>query len=162
MDTLGNLALLEDGTWIDAVAWNSLLADPQPERPLIWYWSINGVGSDWEDLTGIGHLAQLVNDLPDDGDFLVLADKDPETRYAQTMQMENGTFTVEIGMCIPNGALNLRVGKGAAAANEPNKPGEAVTALQTLSRAETIQVLMSWASGSGLPLGYAGAIYSYT
>ena len=152
MDTLGNLALLEDGTWIDALAWNGLLADPQPELPLIWYWSIGGVGSDWEDLTGIGHLAQLVNDLPDDGDFLVVADEDPETRYAQTMQMENGTFTLEIGMCIPNGALNLRVGKGASAAHEPNEPGEAATALQTLSRA----------SGTGLPLGYAGSIYSYT
>lgn len=162
MTSLGNLTLLEDGTLIDTATLKSLLADPQPERPLIWFWSINGVGSEWEDLAGISHLAQLVNDLPEDGDFLVVSDEDPETRYAQAMRMENGTFTVEIGMCVPNGALNLRVGKGAAAANEPNMPGEAVTALQTLNSAEAIQVLMSWASGTGLPSGYAGAIHSYT
>lgn len=161
MTTLENLAALEHGTWIDAKAWNSLLADPQPERPLFWYESVDGQATEWDDLKGIGHVAQLVNDLPGDGDFMVIQDDDPETRYAQTMRLDNGTFTIEIGMLLHHGALNLRVGLGAAAAQEPNGPGLGPTPLQELNPAETIQVLMSWASGTGLPAGYAGAIYSY-
>lgn len=161
MTTMENLAALEHGTWIEALTWNSLLADPQPERPLVWYASIDGVATEWEDLEGTGHLAQLVNDLPGDGDFMVIQDEDPETRYAQTMRLDNGTFTVELGMLLPNGALNLRVGLGAGAAKEPNRPGLGPTTLQELSLAETIQVLVSWAAGTGLPHGYSGAIYSY-
>ena len=162
MTTWGNIAALDHGTWIDSQEWNALLADPQPERPLVWYASIDDVATEWQDLEGIGHLAQLVNGLPHAGDFMVVQDEDPETRYAQAMRVDGGSYTVEIGMCVPNGALNLRIGKGAAAANEPNSPDEPVTAVQKLNPAETIQVLMSWASGAGLPAGYAGAIHSYT
>ena len=149
------------GTWIDAVAWNELLADPQPERPLCWFTSINGDASEWEDLQGIGHLVALIQGLPDDGDFMVLQDRDPETRYAQTMRLDNGHYTVEIAMLLANGALNLRVGRGVAAGAEPNGPGLWVTELQRLSMAETIEVLTCWAAGAGLPAGYAGAIYAY-
>lgn len=162
MTTWGNIAALEHGTWIDSQMCNSLLADPQPERPLIWYASIDDVATEWQDLKGIGHLAQLVNDLVHGGDFMVVRDEDPETRYAQSMRVDGGSYTVEIGMCVPRGALNLRIGKGAAAANEPNSPDTPVTAVQKLNPAETIHVLMSWASGTGLPAGYAGAIYRYT
>ncbi|NKG19889.1 hypothetical protein [Paeniglutamicibacter terrestris] len=161
MTTLESISTLEHGTLIDALAWNALLEDPQPERPLFWYESINGQATEWQELQGISHLAQLINGLPEDQDFMVVQDDDPETRYAQSMRLENGKFTVELAMFLPNGALNLRVGKGVAAISEPNRPDEVATLLQELSPAEAVQILMSWASGRGLPAGYAGSIYSY-
>ena len=156
-----SISALEHGTRIDALAWNSLLEDPQPERPLFWYESVNGQATEWQELQGVSHLSQLVNGLPEDQDFMVVQDDEPETRYAQTMRLENGKFTIELAMILANGALNLRVGKGLTAINEPNGPDEAATLLQEFSPAETIQILMSWASGTGLPAGYAGAIYAY-
>ena len=161
MNSFEKITALDDGTYIDAVAWNALLEDPQPEVPLVWYVSIDDVATEWEDLKGIAHLAQLVTDLAEDGDFMVIQDPDPSTRYAQTMRLESGKLTIELGMLLPEGALNLRVGRGPAATAEPNNPELAATELQELNSAETIQVLTSWAAGSGLPAGYSGAIYSY-
>lgn len=161
MSILESISALEHGTWIDAMAWNSLLESPQPERPLYWYQSIGGQTTEWAELEGISHLAQLVNQLPDDQDFMVVMDDDPETRYAQTMRLENGTFTVELAMMLPHGALNLRVGKGAAAVLEPNGPDQVATKLQEFSPAEAIEILMHWADGDGLAACYSGAIYAY-
>ena len=128
---------------------------------VIWYESVNGQATEWQKLQGISHLAQLVNGLPEDQDFMVVQDDDPETRYAQTMRLENGKFPVELAMILSNGALNLRVGNGVSAVNEPNEPDKVTTLLQEFSPAETMQILMNWASGGGLPAGYAGATYSY-
>lgn len=161
MTTLESISTLEHGTLIDAMAWNSLLDSPQPERPLYWYQSVDGQATEWEELEGISHLAQLVNQLPDDQDFMVVMDDDPETRYAQTMRLENGMFTVELAIMLPNGALNLRVGKGAAALHEPNGPDQVATILQEFNPAEAIEILMRWAAGDGLATGYSGAIYAY-
>ena len=36
-----------------------------------------------------------------------------------TLRLDDGKYTVELGMLLPNGALNLRVGKGAEAVNAP-------------------------------------------
>ena len=161
MTTLTHIAALDAGTWISPSVWNSLLEEPQPERPLYWYTSIDSVATEWEELQGLAHLAQLVNDLPGTNDFMVVQDDDPETRYAQTMRLEDGKYTVELGMLLPNGALNLRVGKGAEAVNAPNSPDLVAQGVQELSPAQTIEILISWAAGNGLPPGYAGAIYSY-
>lgn len=161
MKSIEKLTALDNGTYIDAVAWNALLEDPQPEVPLVWYMSIGDVATEWEDLRGIAHLAQLVTDLAEDGDFMVVQDPDPSKRYAQAMRLESGKLTVELGMLLPEGALNLRVGRGPAATAEPNDPDLAATELQELNSAETIHVLTSWAAGMGLPTGYFGAIYSY-
>lgn len=138
-----------------------MLDSPQPERPLYWYQSIDRQATEWEKLEGISHLAQLVNQLSEDQDFMVVMDDDPETRYAQTMRLENGMFTIELAMMLPNGALNLRVGKGAAAVHEPNAPDQAATILQEFSPAEAIEILMRWAAGNGLAADYSGAIYTY-
>lgn len=120
MTTWANITGLEHGTWIDSPVWNALLTDPQTERPLMWCASIDDVASEWQDHEGIGHLAQLVKGLRRPGGFMAIKDGEPETRYVARMRGDGGNFTVEIGMCVPNGALNLRKGKSAGTATEPS------------------------------------------
>lgn len=155
--TAGTVELLKPPR--EAVEWME-----SPDRPTDLWWTTKVRGEAdpyWHELKSAAQIADLVHALTDPQDTLTL-DDEPPTRYAQTMLLGDGLFMVEIAKRFEGlGAYNWRIGRGRAADDAANDPQDLVQPLQELTAAETIEVLVSWAQGHGLPLPYGAALRTY-
>lgn len=143
----------------EAVEW---MAEEARPTDLWWNTTVRGVPDCyWHELESNGQIADLVQSLVDPRDTLTM-ENEPPTRYAQIMLLGDGLFIVEIAeRFIDLGAYNWRIGRGRAADEAENDPQGIVQPTQELTAAETIEVLVCWAHGHGLPLSYGAALQVY-
>jgi hypothetical protein len=137
------------------------MEQPQAATQLWWETGINRRFSGWTILENTDQIAGLLASLPEPGDTLTLEDDQPVTRYAQVMLIDEGIFHVEIASLQPKGTYNWRIGMGKDADAATNTPDTGTAEVQELTAVATIEVLSSWATGQGLPLGYGAALHIY-
>jgi hypothetical protein len=141
-----------------------LILDLQPEEALEWKAQVNQQYTDWQDVESASHLVALVQGISRDGDWLVVQTKgsnsQPIGRYAQAMNTGSG-FQVEVAQICRGVTRNWRVGLGSAADEAGNRPFGGVARSQVLPLAGTLEVMVSWLNGHGLPLGYGASLHVY-
>lgn len=137
-----------------------VMEHPQAATQLWWQTRIDERVSDWRLLEGLDQVAGIVSRLRASYESLIFEDRRPVTRYAQAMYLDDGAYLVEIASFQPEGTYNWRVGKGRQADAVANAP-KTIDSAHELTFAQAVDILSSWAVGTGLPLDYGAALHIY-
>ncbi|MBD1543921.1 hypothetical protein G9E11_17095 [Arthrobacter sp. IA7] len=141
-----------------------LMLDLQPDEALEWKAQVDTWDTGWHDVESASHLVALIQGVSHDGDSLVVQTRHLDVthfgRYAQAMSTGSG-YHVEVAVVGGGVTNNWRIGLGPLADEDGNEPHAGVAPSQNLSLAGASEVMVSWLSGHGLPLGYGAALHVY-
>lgn len=158
-DAVGQLQLDKPRDWYSAEELNLLLKDPEPSEELWWNTTAT---REWEQLVSVPQIAQVLQLVTEEGHTFQIEGEEPIDKYAQGARLADGNFMLELAV-IDGCAYNMRIAYGPNADQTTSHPDEDVEAYgpQSLTLAQTYEVLAGWVSGKGLPPGYGGSIHIY-
>ncbi|MBP2269228.1 hypothetical protein J3A64_004768 [Pseudarthrobacter sp. PvP004] len=137
---------------------------PQPEEAWEWHAELDGVVTGWRDVESPEHLLQIARSITHENDWFTVetkyVDNRPYGRFAQAANVGNG-YLVEVAKVEGGTTLSWRIGLGVAADDAGNEPNVGPVALQILSLAAMIEVVLAWFRGKELPQGYGAALHVY-
>lgn len=159
-DAVGRLQLDKPRDWYSAEELNLLLEDPEPSEELWWNTTAT---REWVKLVSVSQLAQVLQLVTEEGHTFQIEGEEPIDKYAQGLRLADGNFMLELAV-VDGSAYNMRIAYGPNADRASSHPDEDVEANgpQSLTLAQTYEVLAGWVSGRGLPAGYGGSIHVYS
>lgn len=156
---VGQLVLHHRREWYSAEELNLLPEDPEPDEEMFWTTSETPV---WEELESIPQIAEVLQSLTEPGQTFTFQGEEPINKYAQGARLDDGNFMLELAV-VDDRAYNMRIAYGPDADLMTSHPDDDVERYgpQSLTLAQTYEVLAGWVSGRRLPTGYGGSIHIY-